>query len=106
MSDKPLFEHMDEQEARYAGEDPDRVAADEEGSLGPPRSDEGDTPVAVPMGTGGSIAATPPSDAYDPGMDREERDIASGDEGIVGPDMRDERAKPAGSVTQERDRQT
>ena len=103
MSDQPLFQNMDEQEAKYTGEQSERVAADEQGSLGPPRSDEGDTPVAVPLGTGGGGAATPPSDAFDPGMDREEHDIASGDTGLVGPDVRDERAKPAGSLTQERD---
>lgn len=92
MSDKPLFENMDELEAQYAGEDPERVAADEQGSLSPPQSDEGDTPVAVPIGTGGSIAATPPSDAYEPGMDREEDDIRRGNEGFLGPDLRDEQA--------------
>ncbi len=91
MSDKPLFEHMDEQEAQYASEDPARVAADEEGPIGPPRSEEGDTPVAIPLGTGGtSVPTAPTSDAFEPGMDREERDIARGDEGYVGPDMRDE----------------
>jgi hypothetical protein len=107
MSDKPLFENMDEQERTYANEDPERVAADEQSPLGPPRSEEGDTPVAIPVGTGGtSVPATPPSDAYEPGMDREEHDIVRDEEGYVGPDMRDEQVKPSGSATQGEPRRT
>ncbi len=89
MSDAPLFQNMDEQEAAYTGTSPERIEVDEQGSLGPPRSDAGDTPAAVPLGTGGGIAATPASDAFDPGMDREERDLARGDTNVIGRDPQD-----------------
>ncbi len=91
MSDAPLFQNMDEQEAAYSGTSPERVAADEQGSLTPPRSDAGDTPAAVPLGTGGSLAVTPTSDAFTPGMEREAHDLRHGKTGVIGPDPQDER---------------
>ncbi len=123
MSDRPtnknegdqLFQNMEEQERTFAPEQvPDAEMPPEEvdqgGTAASGTAVSGDidtTPAAVPVGTGGSsVPATPPSETFDPGMERERRDIAQGDTDIVGPDTRDEDVKPAGSVTQERHRRT
>jgi hypothetical protein len=107
MSDKPLFQNLDEQERIYAPDqvpENERVIADETSGIVRQSIDEGDiTPAPVPISTGGSAAATPPSESFDPGMEREEADMRTGDSGIVGPDVRDEQAKPFGSLTQERE---
>ncbi len=102
MSDTPLFQNADEQERTYAPqqvpEQAQQVQADEQGGIGSVlRSEEGNTPAAVPLGTGGSFGVAPASDAFTPGMDREAADIARG-EGVVGPDTRDE-STSAPSVT-------
>lgn len=92
MSDAPLFQNADEQEQIYAPQQVGdaRVSADETSSVGPPASgDGGDTPVAVPLSTGGGGGAVPASDAFDPGMDREARDLARGDTKVVGRDPQD-----------------
>jgi hypothetical protein len=93
MSEDRLFKNSDELERTYAPqqipEEQDRVAADERTNS--TRDDiGGDTPVPVGLGTGGSVAATPASDEFDPGMDREERDLRRGDTSVLGPDPRDE----------------
>jgi hypothetical protein len=50
----------------------------------------------------GNIAATPPAETFEPGMQREAEDIARG-ESVVGRDDRDSAVRPAGSVTQARE---
>ncbi len=107
--ERPLFENMDEQERLYAPEEvPDAELPPEEVDTGGTAAsgtgipgDVADTPAAIPMGTGGSGGAVPPATTFEPGLEREERDISRDEEGYVGPDMRDERVKPAGSVTQQ-----
>lgn len=92
MSDAPLFQNADEQERVYAPQQVGdaRVSADETSSVGPPSSgDGGDTPAAVPLSTGGGGGAVPTSDAFEPGMDREERDLQRGDTGVFGRDPHD-----------------
>lgn len=107
MSDKPLFQNADEQERVYAPQqvpEDQRVIADETSGIVRQSINEGDiTPAPVPISTGGSIAATPASESFDPGLEREEDDIRTGDTGLAGPDLRDEQAKPYGSLTQERE---
>lgn len=104
MSEKPLFQNMDEQERLYAPDQvpgDDRVTADETSGIVRQSINEGDlTPAPVPLSTGGSLAATPASEAFDPGLEREEDDLRRGDTGVAGSDVRDEAVKPAGSVTQ------
>ena len=94
MSEKPLFQNTDAQEAMYtpeslaSGDGKTRATADE--TWGAVPDDHGDTPVAVPVSGSGTTFAVPPSQEFDPGMDREERDIARGDTDVLGPDPRDE----------------
>ncbi len=95
MSEKLLFQNTDAQEATYtpqtlaSGDAKTRAAADETwGAI--PDADDDDTPVAVPVSGSGTTFATPPSQEFDPGMDREERDMARGDTNVLGPDPRDE----------------
>lgn len=98
MSDKPLFQGMDEKEAAYAPEQlpnqdlPDReVDRGSTAATGAARTGDLDTtPVAVPLGTSGSAGAAPASDEFDPGMDRERHDLQHGDTDVIGPDPRDE----------------
>ncbi len=94
MSEKPLFQNTDEQEALYAPQqvpENEQVAADETSGIVRSSIARGDTPVSVPISTGGSgAAATPPSDSFEPGMEREARDLQQGDTSVVGPDPRDE----------------
>ncbi|HEX6287826.1 MAG TPA: hypothetical protein VFZ66_01475 [Herpetosiphonaceae bacterium] len=94
MSEDRLFKNADEQEKIYApqqvpGEPQEQVAADEH-SMTPRDRTEDHTPVAVGLGTGGSAAATPASDEFEPGMNREERDLRRGDTDVVGPDPSDQ----------------
>ena len=125
MSDQPtkanknaggqLFQNMDEQERTFAPEQlPDADLPpgemDQGGTAASGTAISGDldtTPAAVPVGTGGSsVPAAPPSETFDPGMERERRDLEQGETGVFGPDTRDENVKPAGSVTQERNRRS
>lgn len=91
-----LFKNMDEQEQIYAPQqDPgnERVAADENSGI-VRSSIDNNTPVAVPLGTGGSLGAAPASDEFDLGMEREERDLREGDTDVVGRDPSDEQIDP------------
>lgn len=102
MSDKPLFQGMDEQEREFAPQqlpNDARVAADEGAGLRPPDTSRDDAPTAVPLS--GNIAATPPAETFEPGLQREADDVARG-EPVAGRDDRDNAVKPAGSVTQAR----
>lgn len=99
-----LFKNMDEQERIYAPNQlPDNSLPSHEVDRGENATsgtaqgnlDDTDTPVPVGLGTGGSAAsATPASDEFDPGMEREARDLARGDTGVVGPDPSDEQIDP------------
>lgn len=99
-----LFKNMDEQERIYAPNQlPDEVMPahevdrGESAASGTGQGSDGDidTPVPVGLGTGGSAAAaTPASDEFDPGMEREARDLQRGDTSVVGPDPSDEQIDP------------
>lgn len=94
MSDQPLFQNADEQESAYApqelaaGDEKARVAADE--TWGGMPATDGDRPVAVPVSGSGTTFAAPPSQEFEPGMAREEADVARGDTRVTGRDPRDE----------------
>jgi predicted lipid-binding transport protein (Tim44 family) len=92
MSEDRLFKQMDAQEQTYApqqlpADQQERVAADNRANT-PRDATDDHTPVAVPLP--GGIAAAPASDEFDPGLDREERDLQRGDTSVVGPDPRDQ----------------
>ena len=99
-----LFKNADEQERIYAPNQlPDNplpsheVDRGENAASGAGQGNAGDidTPVPVGLGTGGSAAsATPASDEFDPGMEREARDLARGDTSVIGPDPSDEQIDP------------
>lgn len=95
MSDQPLFKDSDEQEQAYAPQQipgNEQVIADQTGGIvrKQPHGLQRDTDAPVPVGAGTNIAAAPASENFEPGMEREERDLARGDTSVVGRDPRDE----------------
>jgi hypothetical protein len=97
MRNDRLFQNADAQEQEYApdqlpaGQQRARVDVDDRSPTPSLQPGDDSTPTAVPVL--GGTAATPPSQEFDPGMEREERDSARGDAGYIGPDPRDERGR-------------
>jgi hypothetical protein len=79
MSEKPLFQDADEQERIYAPDqvpDDERVHAEERGGI-VERNRRATTAdgAPVPVGGGNMIPAAPASENFEPGMEREARDM-------------------------------
>ena len=86
MSDKPLFQNMDEQEAAYA---PQELPADQQARV---RADEGayvdntadtEPPAAAPVA---HLGTTPTGQAAPPGVEEDRRDTLRADVGPFGSD--------------------
>lgn len=98
MSDQPLFNETDAQEQVYAPQQTpanERVHANETGGIIPKaaRDVPTDADAPTPVITGTNVAAAPASENFEPGIEREERDLARDDTSVVGRDPRDEPAR-------------